>query len=87
MNSLTTGYGSRFSVYIVKLFIEMKKQKTITGRKFRELMSMVAEDATAAIDTINISVHGNTFTFDLQGATINITINEPATPRQKGGQR
>ena len=66
----------------------MKNQKTITGRKFRELMSMVAEDATAAIDTIDITVHGNTFTFDLQGATINITINEPAaTPRQKGGQR
>ena len=67
----------------------MKKQvKTITGRKFRELMSMVAEDATAAIDTIDITAHGNTFTFDLQGATINITINEPTTtPRQKGGQR
>ena len=83
MNSLTTGYGSRFSVYIVKLFIEMKNQKTITGRKFRELMSMVAEDATAAIDTIDITAHGNTFTFDLQGATINITINEP---REKGGR-
>ena len=66
----------------------MKKQiKTISGRKFRELMSMVAEDATAAVDTINITAHDNTFTFDLQGATINITINEPATPRQKGGQR
>ena len=62
---------------------EMKKQKTITGRKFRELMSMVAEDATAAIDTIDITAHGNTFTFDLQGATINITINEP---REKGGR-
>lgn len=73
----------------LNLMNEMKKQiKTISGRKFRELMSMVAEDATAAIDTINISVHDNTFTFDLQGATINITINEPAaTPRQKGGQR
>lgn len=62
----------------------MKKQtKTISGRRFREFINRMGEEITAEASRILVSMQGNTITFDLSGATINITLTES----EKGGQK
>lgn len=62
----------------------MKKQtKTISGRKFREFINRMDEEITADASKIRVSMQGNTITFDLSGATINITV----TDSEKGGRQ
>lgn len=62
----------------------MKKQtKTISGRKFREFINRMDEEITAEASKIRVSMQGNTITFDLSGATINITV----TDSEKGGRQ
>lgn len=43
----------------------------------------MGEEITAEASRILVSMQGNTITFDLSGATINITLTES----EKGGQK
>lgn len=62
----------------------MKNQtKTISARRLRQLIASMAEDITAGAQSVKVSLQGNTFNIHLQGASINITINE----LQKGGEK
>ena len=57
-----------------------KHSRSISASRFRRFISAAAEDITEGISSVNISLRGNTFEIHLEGATINITINE------KGGE-
>lgn len=53
-----------------------RHERKITASRLRRFIAAAAEDITTGIDTVTLSLSGNTFEIHLQGATINISVNE-----------
>ena len=56
-----------------------RHSRKISASRLRRFIAQAAEDITEGISTVNIALRGNTFEIHLEGATINITINEKVT--------
>ena len=55
--------------------------REVKASKLRELMAEVFGDLCDGLDTVRVALTGNTFEIHLEGATVNISVNE------KGGER
>lgn len=53
-----------------------RHERKISASRLRRFLAAAAEDITDGIDTVSLALRGNTFEIHLEGATINITINE-----------
>lgn len=60
-------------------------ERKIPASRLRRFIAATVDDITAGIDTVSLSLSGNTFEIHLQGATINISVNESPEIR-KGGE-
>lgn len=52
------------------------RERRIPASRLRRFLADISEDITAGIDTVGIALSGNTFEIHLEGATINVSINE-----------
>ena len=59
-----------------------KQTREVKASKLRELLKDLFGDLCAGLDTVSVALTGNTFEIHLEGATVNITVNQ-----EKGGQR
>lgn len=60
----------------------VRRERKVSASRLRRFIAQAAEDITEGISTVNIALRGNTFEINLEGATINITINE----HEEGGR-
>ena len=58
-----------------------RHERKISASRLRRFIAAATEDITAGIDTVTLSLSGNTFEIHLEGGSINISINE------EGGRR
>lgn len=59
------------------MFTNTKHQsRRISASRLRRFLADVSEDITAGVDSVSISLSGNVFEIHLEGATINITVNQ-----------
>ena len=61
-----------------------RHERKISASRLRRFIAAATEDITAGIDTVTLSLSGNTFEIHLEGATINISVDESPEIR-KGG--
>ena len=65
--------------------------REVEASKLRELMAEVFGDLCDGLDTVRVALSGNTFEINLEGATVNIIVNESSTKSlgsaKKGGQQ
>lgn len=55
---------------------KIRRERTFTGSQLRKFINSMAEEITAGTDAIRGTLRGNTFSIHLEGASINITVNE-----------
>ncbi len=60
-----------------------KQTREVKASKLREFLNELAGDLCAGLDTVRVDLTGNTFEIHLEGATIDITVNES----RKGGEQ
>lgn len=74
-----TGYDSRFSVYKrqnIHNVMNNKQTRRVSSKKIRALLNELANEICSAQDRVTLSLTGNTFEIHLEGATVNITVEE-----------
>lgn len=55
---------------------EKKQTRRVSSKKIRALLNELANEICSAQDRVTLSLTGNTFEIHLEGATVNITVNE-----------
>ena len=58
-----------------------RRERRIPASRLRKFLTQVSDEITDRLGSVNVSLRGNTFVFNLDGCTINVTIDE----HQKGG--
>ncbi len=57
-------------------------RRVSSSKKLRALLNEIADEICAVQDKVTLSLAGNSFTIHLEGATVNLSINQS----EKGGK-
>ncbi|GFI12650.1 hypothetical protein IMSAGC008_00174 [Muribaculaceae bacterium] len=59
-----------------------KRSRRVSSKKLRALLNEITDEICAVQDKVTLSLAGNSFTIHLEGATVNLSINQS----EKGGK-
>ena len=60
---------------------KQKQTRRVSSKRVHDVLVYLADTIQDGLDRVNVSLEGETFSINLEGCDINITIN------QKGGER